>query len=75
MKFLLKKAYFAWHAPTPAKWKKFGNSLMAASGFVTTCALAIDFRPVALIFLVVGALGKFVTEFVTEDDQKSPGAQ
>jgi len=56
-----------YYKPTPAKWRKIGDSLLVASTFVTATSLIGDYHTLGVIALVVGAFGKFITNFFTED--------
>jgi hypothetical protein len=58
-----------YYSPTPKKWRKLGDSLLAVSTMVTTYAIAEDMKTFSLIALGIGVVGKFLTNFFTEDDK------
>jgi hypothetical protein len=61
----LKEKYFA---PTPAKWRKLGDAILAVSTTITTYAIADDWSKwVSITAMLMGAVGKFLTNFFTED--------
>jgi hypothetical protein len=64
----LKEKYFS---PTPAKWKKLGDALLGVSTTITTYAIVEDHKWVALVALGLGVVGKFLTNFFTEDANKN----
>lgn len=53
--------------PTPKKWRKVGDSLLAASTVITAAAIVGDYHTLGMIALSIGAVGKFLTNFFTED--------
>jgi hypothetical protein len=53
--------------PTPKKWRKIGDSLLAASTVITSAAIIGNYHAVGLIALIVGAIGKFLTNFFADD--------
>jgi hypothetical protein len=63
------KALSKYYSPTPKKWRKLGDSLLAVSTMVTTYAIAEDMKTFSLIALGIGVVGKFLTNFFTEDDK------
>ena len=51
-------------APTPTKWRKLGDALLAVSTFLATFTLVEGYSKwIALGTLVTGVLGKFITNF------------
>ena len=56
------KNYFA---PTPKRFRVFGDSIAAASLFVA--GLNLDHPKLMLLCGVLGAVGKFVTNFFAEE--------
>jgi len=60
----LKKMYYS---PTPKKWRKIGDTLLASSTTITTFAIYNDMKLIAIIALVLGASGKFLSNLFTED--------
>ncbi len=56
-------------APTPAKMRKLGDAILAVSTTITTYAIADDWAKwVSITAMLLGAAGKFLTNFFTEDD-------
>lgn len=60
----MKKNYWS---PTPLRMRKLGDALLGAGTTITTFAIANDNKTVALIACISGALGKFLTNFFTDD--------
>lgn len=55
-------------SPTPKKWRKLGDALLAVSTTITGYAIADDMSKwVSLSALALGVIGKFLTNFFTED--------
>lgn len=54
-------------SPTPKKWRKIGDALLATSTTITSFAIYEDAKAVAIAALVLGSLGKFLTNFFSED--------
>ena len=61
MKF---KNYFK---PTPKRFRVLGDSLASASVFVSTYGVLNDMKQMAIVVLVSGWVGKFLTNFFSED--------
>lgn len=59
-----------YYAPTPKKWRKLGDALLAVSTTITTYAIAEDMKVFAITALIIGSLGKFLTNFFSEDESK-----
>jgi hypothetical protein len=55
------------YGPTPAKWRKLGDALLGVSTTVTGYSLYADLKWVAAVSLGLGVIGKFLTNFFTED--------
>lgn len=62
MKFSLK----SYHKPTPLMMRKFGDSLLAASSFSVTFSVVESNRKLAIIALIAGVVGKFLSNFFEE---------
>ncbi len=60
-----------YYKPTPVKWRKLGDALLAVSTAITGFALYQDVQWVALTSLITGVIGKFLTNFFSEDGTKS----
>jgi hypothetical protein len=55
--------------PTPVFWRKVGDSLLAASSFITTYALFSEMKWVAFTSLGIGVAGKFLTNFFKKEEE------
>lgn len=77
----MKKALKNYWAPTPKKWRKIGDAILAAGTFVTAGALleydkmkeiftAQEVKAIIAIAFVLGVAGKFLTNFFTIEDKK-----
>jgi len=65
----LKERYLA---PTPKKMRKLGDALLAVSTTIATYAIADDWAKWAQISaLMLGVIGKFLTNFFTEDESNN----
>jgi hypothetical protein len=65
------KHYFA---PTPKRLRVLGDS-MAAAGTFGASIVVLNGHPVAgTIIMVVGVVGKFISNFFTEDTDANNGA-
>jgi len=53
--------------PTPKKWRKLGDSLLAAGTAVTGWAIMDEHKSIAVAALVATVAGKFLTNFFNED--------
>jgi hypothetical protein len=67
MKFGLK---YYWH-PTPKKIRLFGDSLAAASVFVSTMTILDGHKELAIAVFVSGWVGKFLSNMFADDNQKA----
>ena len=62
----LKQRYLA---PTPKKMRKLGDALLAVSTTITTYAIADNWEKwIQISALMMGVVGKFLTNFFTEDE-------
>lgn len=61
-------------APTPKKMRKLGDALLACSTIISTYEIAEGNKALAITALIVGVVGKFLTNFFSEDptDTQSP---
>lgn len=66
----LKNLWKNYKAPTPAKWRKVGDALLAVSIFLGSSELAIPNMPkwLPIVTVVLGVAGKFLTNFFAADD-------
>lgn len=53
--------------PTPEKWRKLGDALLGVSTTITGFAIYEDAKWVAISALLIGAVGKFLTDFFSQD--------
>ncbi len=56
-----------YYKPTPKKWRKLGDSLLAVSTFVSAYAITDDVKWLSLTALGIGVVGKFLTNFFTDE--------
>ena len=64
----MKKLTDLYASPTPKKWRKLGDALLAVSTMLTTYAIADDMsKYVQIGSLLLGVFGKFLTNFFSED--------
>jgi len=56
--------------PTPAKFRRLGDSLLSVSLFISGAAMYDDKPYIAEAALVMGVIGKFLTNFFQGDDDK-----
>lgn len=56
-----------YYKPTPVKWRKIGDGLLAASAAISTYAIADDIKWLALASLGLGVVGKFLTNMFTDE--------
>ena len=67
MSNMIKRAHSKYAGPTPKKWRKLGDALLGASTTITGFAIYEDAKWVAITSLVLGTIGKFLTNFFTEE--------
>ena len=67
MKFGL-KYYFH---PTPKKLRLFGDSLAAASVFVSTMTILEGQKEIAIAVFISGWVGKFLSNMFADDNKKA----
>jgi hypothetical protein len=67
MRFGLK---YYWH-PTPKKIRLFGDSLAAASVFVSTMTILDGHKELAIAVFFSGWVGKFLSNMFADDNQKA----
>lgn len=56
-----------YYTPTPMKWRKLGDALLGASTTITGFSIYNDMKEVAIAALLLGVIGKFLSNFFTED--------
>jgi hypothetical protein len=64
---LLNKMKKDYYSPTPKKWRKLGDALLGVSTVITGFAMYENVKWVAILALITGVVGKFLTNFFTED--------
>lgn len=57
-----------YYKPTPKKWRKLGDALLAISTFVASYAITEDYKIIAISGFIIGVIGKFLTNFFTADE-------
>lgn len=67
LKNFYKKAVSAYKAPTPAVWYKVGDACLIIGSSFSTYAITQNDHDVALLALVIGTIGKLLTNFFKED--------
>jgi len=60
---MIKNKYYA---PTPVKWRKFGDALLGVSTTITGFAIYEEIKWIAITALVLGVIGKFLTNFFSK---------
>jgi hypothetical protein len=78
----MKKLMNDYWKPTPKKWRKIGDSILAVATFVTAGTL-IEFdileklyspkelKIIIGVFFTLGVCGKFLTNFFTNEDEQT----
>jgi len=59
----IKKATSTYYTPTPIFWRKMGDGLLGISTFITGMAISADYKEIAIASLIIGSVGKFLTNF------------
>ena len=68
MKKIIKNQISIYFSPTPIFWRKIGDSLLGVSTFITGLAIASDYKEIAIGSLIIGSVGKFLTNFFKKED-------
>ena len=61
---------FGWNSyfkPTPRLFRRIGDSLLAVCAFAATYTILQEYRVVSLVILFLGIVGKFLTNFFSEN--------
>lgn len=58
-----------YYEPTPQLFRKIGDALMGVSSAVTGYAIVEEQKWLAITFLVIGVVGKFLSNFFTDNGQ------
>jgi hypothetical protein len=56
-----------YYQPTPTKWRKLGDALLGVSTTITTFAIYQEMKGIAITALILGVIGKFLSNFFAED--------
>lgn len=64
----MKKLFDTYMQPTPKNMRRLGDSLLAASTIATSYAVLNDMKWTAFTVMIVGVLGKFITNFFKDDN-------
>lgn len=64
---LIKRLIQRFKSPTPAKWRKIGNILLAITTSTTIPADLLFGKEIALGFFIVGVIGRCLVEFKTDE--------
>jgi len=62
-----KFGYRQYFRPTPRMFRRLGDSLLMASTFALGYSIISEHKVVAIICLIIGIMGKFLTNFFSED--------
>lgn len=63
----IKQVKHYYNKPTSARWRKLGDALLGVSTTITGFAIYSEIKWVAISALVLGVVGKFLTNFFSED--------
>jgi len=55
-----------YYEPTPKTFRKFADALLGVSLFVTGYSVVMQHDTLAIIFIIIGAIGKFGTNFFSD---------
>lgn len=56
-----------YYAPTPKKWRRLGDALLGVSTTITTFAIYEEMKWIAISALILGVIGKFLSNFFNEE--------
>lgn len=57
-----------YYKPTPVKYRKLGDALLSVGTAITGFAIYEQHQAVAIVALVLTVVGKFLTNFFTENE-------
>jgi len=63
----VKYGWSKYRKPTPDLMRKLGDGILASSTLISTYAVAEEWKVVALCSILLGAVGKFMTNFFTKE--------
>jgi hypothetical protein len=55
-----------YYEPTPRNIRKFGDALLGVATFVSGYAIIEQYTTIAVVALIIGSVGKFLTNFFTK---------
>lgn len=58
-----------YYSPTPKKWRQLGDALLGVSTTITGFSLYNEMKEVALAALIIGVIGKFLTNFFVDNNK------
>lgn len=67
---MLKRLLKNYTLPTPAKWRKIGDTLLLIGGSLTAYMIEHNDHTMAKVALVCTILGKVITNFAAEEKPK-----
>lgn len=67
---MLKSLWDKYTLPTPARWRKIGDSLLLIGGSLTAYMIEHNDHDMARVALVCTILGKVITNFAAEEKPK-----
>ncbi len=56
-----------YYSPTPKKWRQLGDALLGVSTTITGFSLYNEMKEVAFAALIVGVVGKFLSNFFVDN--------
>jgi hypothetical protein len=58
-----------YYKPTPKNFRKLGDALLGMSQFLTGYAVVMDEKWLALVCIMIGTIGKGMTNFFVEETE------
>ena len=58
-----------YYKPTPKNFRKIGDALLGMSQFLTGYAVVMDEKWLALVCILIGTIGKGMTNFFVDDTE------
>jgi len=58
-----------YYKPTPKNFRKLGDTLLGMSQFLTGYAVVMDEKWLALVCILIGTIGKGMTNFFVEETE------
>jgi len=62
----MKASLKGYYEPTPKNLRKFADCLLALSLFATGYSVIMEYNTLAIIFIIIGAIGKFGVNFFSD---------